>query len=254
MSWAARRRFIILLVVGIVVAAFAAIVLISTIYKTPTCTDGVKNQNEAGVDCGGPCPYLCMADEQPPTVLYTKTITNSAGRTDIIASVENKNAAAAAKDVPYRVTFYDSDSILLGTISGMLDLPPGATVPVYIPSVLSSGHKVANAFLSIDSSAPRWYSAVVDPRVVPAVSDIVQGGSVSAPRIEAILTNPSAYPLTNVQVIVVVENIQKEVLAASQTVVLNVPPEGQATAVFTWNDRFPGTPASIDIVPIIPLP
>ncbi len=25
----------------------------------PTCTDGIKNQGEASVDCGGPCPNTC---------------------------------------------------------------------------------------------------------------------------------------------------------------------------------------------------
>ncbi|MBI4441515.1 hypothetical protein HY639_05080 [Candidatus Woesearchaeota archaeon] len=27
--------------------------------KTPTCTDRIKNQNEQGIDCGGPCPAGC---------------------------------------------------------------------------------------------------------------------------------------------------------------------------------------------------
>ncbi|MBT4258239.1 hypothetical protein HOD88_03605 [archaeon] len=30
----------------------------------PTCTDGIKNQKEEGVDCGGPCPWKCEV-EQP---------------------------------------------------------------------------------------------------------------------------------------------------------------------------------------------
>lgn len=25
----------------------------------PTCSDGIKNQGEASVDCGGPCPATC---------------------------------------------------------------------------------------------------------------------------------------------------------------------------------------------------
>ncbi len=30
-----------------------------TISATPTCFDGILNQNEAGVDCGGPCAKIC---------------------------------------------------------------------------------------------------------------------------------------------------------------------------------------------------
>jgi hypothetical protein len=29
----------------------------------PTCSDGIQNQNEGGIDCGGPCPYSCNIEE-----------------------------------------------------------------------------------------------------------------------------------------------------------------------------------------------
>ena len=77
MSWAARRRFFILLILGAVVAAFIAILSIATLYKSPTCTDGVENQGEAGIDCGGPCSFLCTDLQHPPTVLFTKAFTDS---------------------------------------------------------------------------------------------------------------------------------------------------------------------------------
>ena len=31
----------------------------------PTCTDGIQNQGEAGVDCGGPCPNACPGEQVP---------------------------------------------------------------------------------------------------------------------------------------------------------------------------------------------
>ena len=74
MSWAARRRFFILLIIGIIVVAFLTTVLISTFYKTPTCSDNVQNQSEQGIHCGGPCPYLCTALEQVPVVLFTQVL------------------------------------------------------------------------------------------------------------------------------------------------------------------------------------
>ena len=101
MSWATKRRFVILSIVGAFVIAFLAILSFTIFYKTPSCTDGIQNQGETGIDCGGPCPYLCTSQELPPTVLFTKTVSNGAGRTDVIASVENQNQTAAAIGVPY---------------------------------------------------------------------------------------------------------------------------------------------------------
>lgn len=254
MSWAARRRFLILLVLGAIAAVFFVLLSIATFYKTPSCTDGTQNQDEEGVDCGGSCPYLCAAALQPPTVLFTKALTNSVGRTDVIASIENKNASAGAKSVPYRITLYGTDQTLIQTVSGMLDLPPGATQPVYASGVASGRQVVAGAFLSIDASAPQWFSMTADPRIIPSVLDAKQTGIASAPRVEAILANSSTASLSNVPVVVMVYDVRGSVVAASRTLVSTIPAQGRATAVFTWNDAFPDTVASIKVVPIVPLP
>jgi len=254
MSWAARRRFFILCIIGIVVIAFLATLFIATFYKAPTCTDGVQNQGETGIDCGGPCPYLCREQQQPPTVLFTKALGNGAGRIDVVAEIENKNAGAAAKNVPYSITLYGADHSLVQKVDGTLDLPPGASIPVFFPGIAPGKRSVASAFLDIAPSAPRWFSLPRDPRIVPTVSNITQGGTTSVPRIEAILTNPSVTVLTNVQAIVLVRNSKGDVVAASSTVVPLIPAQGQATATFTWNSAFSEVPASIEVIPIVPLP
>ena len=33
--------------------------MLCTVGEAPTCFDGILNQNEAGVDCGGPCAKIC---------------------------------------------------------------------------------------------------------------------------------------------------------------------------------------------------
>jgi len=254
MSWAARRRFIILLIIGAVVAAFLAVVLIATLYKTPTCTDGIQNQEEQGIDCGGPCPYLCTALEQPPVVLFTKVLRNADGRTDVIAMVENKNANAAAKNVPYTITLYGVGNVFIQKVDGTLDLPPRTTEPVYVSGVVSGNQKVTSAFLDINSSSPQWYFMPSDLRVVPTVLDTSRSSTVSGSRIDATLSNPSVTPLVNVEAIIFVYNANKDVIAASRTIVPSIASQGQATATFTWNNSFSGMPALIMVVPIIPLP
>ena len=254
MSWAARRRFFILLIIGAVVVVFFTVVFVATFTKAPSCTDGVTNGGEAGIDCGGPCAYLCIAEVQPPTVLFTKAIQNGAGRIDVIAEVENKNADAAAKNVPYRITLRGVGQVLIQEVSGTLDLPPGATVSVFIPNIASGKQAVASAFLDITPSSPEWFALATDPRIIPTVSNTTQDGSTDAPRIEAILVNGSASTLTDVQVIVLVRDTYKNVIAASKTIVPVIPAQGKATATFTWNNAFYSVPASIEVVPIIPLP
>jgi hypothetical protein len=254
MSWAAGRRLIILLIIGAVVAAFLAILFISTVYKAPSCSDGVQNQGEAGVDCGGPCVNRCAAQEQSPTVLFTKAVPNGTGRTDAVAEVENKNSDAAARNVAYTITFYGAGQSVIGQASGTLDLPPNATVPVFIPGVASGNQQVVNAFLEINTSSLQWVSMPTDTRILPQVATPQLQGTVSAPRVEAVLTDASVTALTNVHAIVFVYDSAGDVIGASSTILPTIPAQGQATALFTWSAAFPAVPTLIEVIPVIPLP
>ena len=254
MSWAARRRFIILFILGAVAVAFIAIVGIATFSKAPSCSDGVQNQGEDSIDCGGPCPYLCVEEQHAPTVLFTKAIPNGAGRTDVIASIENINAAAAAKNVPYTITLYGAGQVYVQQVTGTLDLPPASTVPVFVPGISSGNQKTIRAFLTIASSSPDWFTMRGDSRARPIVVNTTIGGATSTPRIDATLGNSGVTPLTNVRTIVLVRDEHGEVIAASQTIVPTIPAQGEATATFTWNSAFPSAPARIEVLPVILLP
>lgn len=254
MNWAARRRFMIALIVGAVVVAFTAVVLIATLYETPSCTDGVQNQNEAGIDCGGPCAYLCTADMQTPVVLYTKVLQNADGRTDIIASVENKNIDAATENVPYRLKLYGSGQVFLQEITGAIDLPPRTTALLYLPGVAVGKQEVVNAFLYVDASALRWFAIDPSTLLAPIVSNVAQSGTKDRPRVKSTLENPSIRSLTNTAVIVVVRDENGNVIAASRTFVPIIPAQGEAEAIFTWNNAFSSTPATIEVTPVISLP
>lgn len=254
MSWAARRRLIISVIIGMVIVGVLAVASYATLSDAPSCVDNTQNQNEVGIDCGGPCAYLCTAQVQPPTVLYTKALSYGGGRTDVIASVENKNANAAAKNVPYRIILYGKGQALVQEVTGTIDLPPGTAVPVFVPQIASGKQAVTGAFLDIAASSVKWFSMTAGERSVPIVLSTTQSGTVEAPRIQATLSNPTATSYANVRTIILVRNKDGDVIAASSTVLPSIPAQGEATASFTWNKAFSEAPAAIEVVPIIPLP
>lgn len=254
MSWAARRRFIILFLLGAAAFAFAAIVFIATFSKAPSCSDGTQNQDEAGVDCGGPCAFLCVEQVHAPTVLFTKALPNGSGRTDVVASVENINTNAAAKDVPYTITLYGAGQMFVQEVTGTFDLPPSSSVAVFIPGISSGNQRTIRAFLTIATSSLEWYSLTADELVRPIAVSTTLGGATSSPRIDASISNASVMPMTNVRVIALVYSQQGEVIAASQTVVPSIPAQGQSIATFTWNTPFTSMPAKIEVRPLTSLP
>lgn len=253
MSWAAQRRFLILTILASIGVAMSTLLFIVVFYKTPSCADGVQNQDEMGVDCGGSCAYLCLSQIQPPTVLFTRAIATSSGRTDFIARVENKNAAAA-KNVPYTISYTIVGDTTQKTVSGFIDIPPVTTTSIYLPGVVTGGKKVVRPFLNLAQEDSKWYALATDPRILPLVSNTVLGTATSTPRIDVSLTNQSVIDLKEVPLFVFVRDSAGEILSASQTVASFIPAQGTASATFTWNEPFPGIPSVIEVLPVVPLP
>ncbi len=258
MNWATQRRIIIGSIIALVFLALLAVTLIATLYETPSCTDNTKNQDEQGIDCGGSCAYLCAAQTQPPVTLFTRALSQVPGRTDVIAAVSNPNLTAAAKNVRYTITLFGESRTPVHTVSGMLDLPPakseGGNLFVFFPTAFTDTRAIASANLEIDAATIRWFRMETDPRIIPEVRSYTLSNEFTSPRIETTLTNPSPRPLTNIKVVASVYDGAGNVLGASQTVLPNIPAQGSAPAVFTWNAPFNASVTRVEIQPVIALP
>lgn len=246
MSWASSRRTLILLVLVAVAALVAVGTLIATLYQAPSCADGKRNQDETGVDCGGSCKLLCTDSQTAPVVSFVRELPQNSGRLDVIAYVENPNAFAAAKDVRYEIEFLGENGTTLGTKTGTIDLPPAASVPIYIPNAFADALSVRQTFLSFERESIRWYTP--EEELEPFGVDAIQvAGTEDAPRVTATITNPSTDSSRNVKVVATLFDEEGVVFAASQTVIASLAGRGEASVVFTWNAAFSSNPARIDV-------
>jgi len=251
MSWAARRKFIIIAsIVGVIVAVLA-VTVIAIVYETPTCTDGKQNADERGIDCGGACLYQCLADVERPTVRFVRPISPQPGRYDVIAYIDNRNPSLAARGVRVSVELFDMDRISVGTKEATVDIPAGATVPVYIPEAYRGNAVVAQAFLTIDEGSMRFYEPPV--RHTPPVVSAIETEHSGEPRIRAVLDNPTAYPIFDIRPIATVFDREGNAVAASQTYLPQLGAQGEAQIIFAWNRAFSEAPARVEVLPVIPL-
>ncbi len=250
MSWAAERRTLILTIIGLVVIAALAVMLIALIYEAPSCNDGKQNQEEEGIDCGGTCTYLCSAlvPAPVPTVSFVRALALPNGRTDVIAYVENKNPTAAIEDARFIIELFSSDRTLVATQSGTIDLPPATDVPIFVPNFFSGNQEVAQAFLSFDETTLKWMKHEPVPVTLVAKDTFISGAA--TPRVTAMIVNSSALPAASVKVVATVYDASGNVIAASQTLIPQISGFSEVPAVFTWNTPFSATPARIDVQPI----
>ncbi len=251
MSWALRRRLIVIGLIAAVIAGALSYLYFGYIRSAPSCMDHTQNHGEEGIDCGGTCTYLCTASESAPSVRFVRPVSPAPGRTDVIAYVDNPNTNAAAKDLHFTVELYDAQNVLVAKKDGALDLPPAATVPVFIPNLATGNAQVAHAFLTLDTPEHEWYR-YQDTRTIPTVSDVSLTPG-QEPRITAVAHNPSARPIDSTVFVVTLFNGEGNAIAASRTVA-SLPAQGTAQLVFTWPNPFPGDVSRVEVNPVVPLP
>jgi len=209
--------------------------------------DHKQDQGEDGIDCGGPCPYLCSIDEVAPRVVFVRPVSPQLGRTDVIAYIDNQNPSAGAGDVSYTLELYGSNGAVLATHTGTISLPPETTIPLYLSDVYSGNLSVAQAFLTIDPNSLKWQSTTSKP-ILPTPSNI-QIQNTQTPKITATLKNPTAIELDEETVIATVFDQSNNAIAASQTIIPILASQGTAQVTFTWNRAFSGTPVRVEILP-----
>ena len=85
----------------------------------PSCSDGIQNQGEQGIDCGGPCANVCIPSDIKPIgatgqlQIFHSTPTGIS----ILVQVQNPNSAYAADRFSYTFKIYDNQNVLLSEIT-----------------------------------------------------------------------------------------------------------------------------------------
>ena len=249
MSWAGKRRLLVGAIGVSLIFFVITLIIVPTVYQSPSCTDHTQNQDEEGIDCGGSCAYLCTERVQAPAVRFAKAVYPKNNRVDVFAYIDNPNINAAAFDVPYKITLYAPDQSVLKVVEGTFNLPPNKSVPLFVSGVFNAPVTGARAFVTIDAAKIRWFKGA-RALPVPQADAPKIGGTPDEPRVTATLTNTSVQPETDISVVAVVYDAQGAVIAATQTYVPVISPSQSAVVTFTWSRAFSTSPARIEIVPV----
>lgn len=252
MSWAGNQRLLIVAGILFVVLVVLAVILVLTLPKEPSCSDGLWNQDESGVDCGGSCAYLCLADTAQPSVSYVRALEQN-GRIDVTALVKNNEPSAFVKGAPYTVELFSPEGVLLASKEGEIDLPSGEEVPVFIPGIAPSGLVVGRAFLSFNEEGLKFVRGDTS-RALPRADAVRVSDEERQPRVMASLFNPSARTLFDLVVVAVVRDTDGTIIAASQTLIESLGAQSAEEIIFAWNEPFVRPAGPIEIRAVLPLP
>lgn len=244
MPWALYRQVVIALGVGAVLIFAGATAYFFFVYEAPSCADQVQNQDEEGVDCGGACALLCEAPNI--SVVWSRSVRVAPGVYHTAAHVRNPDTAAAG-EVGYEVSLFDTENILVARREGEIFLAPGEIAPLLETNIVTGERVPARTFVEV---TPRAFARAAREPAAITVSTFSFDPALL--RLTAGLHNTTPESVRGVEVVAFLFDTSGTIVAASKTLVEEIPPRGRSDIFFTWQEPF-ALPSRIDITPR-PLP
>lgn len=237
-----------MLYIGLVVLVLIAVVspLAYKLYPKATCFDGKRNQDELGIDCDGSCLKVCIERTSPLRSLWARSFKVTEGVFSATAQISNANFSLGARNVPYTFKFYDERNVLIGQRQGVTDILPNATFPVFEGLVETGNRLPLKTFFEFTES-PKWERLNDQPTLTVKNKELTN--EAVAPRLSATLVNDNIFPIKNVSVVAVLYDADGTAIAASKTVLNEVPKSDSKTIIFTWPMPFERMVSYIDIYP-----
>lgn len=248
-SWSTSHKLTYGAIIFLAIAGIITYIFFTKIYRPPSCTDGILNQRELGVDCGGPCSKLCASSFVPLQVLWARGDMVAPGYYNLGAYIVNKNTQGAAY-VAYTMTVYDDKGVTLGNRKGNILVVPRRNALIFQPAFNIGQKKLGRISVTIDSIT--WKRALDTGIDLEIVNTAFSQDSIQGSRVDTLITNPTVTPVPGLTVYAIVYDAEGTTLGFSETRLDKVQARSSERVSFTWPYAPKTAVATIEIIPIAP--
>ena len=235
-SWSAKRRLSIL---GILITFFAVISVFVWFFfvRSPaSCSDGVKNENELGVDCGGACKAVCKEEAVPLTTIWSKVFPVRQGLVSAAALIENPNGRFSLPKLAYNFRIYDKDNVVITERKGVTFANANERFLILEPNI-SVGERVPmRAFIEL--SPPDWNRLPHAAVQIPVTIQQQVLGAGDTPTLSARIDNNGLSTLYDLTVLALVVDKDDNAVGVSSTFVNSLAAGATSDLMFTWPQAF----------------
>lgn len=241
MKWRTKRQLTILLIV--LTPIIALIVLWWFLSRPePNCFDGIMNQNEGGIDCGGVCENICLDQVPEPFTEWSRSFRESDSTYSAVASVRNGTDTFTAENTAYIFRLLDSEGVLVKEYKGRGYIPALDRFVVYVPSIEVGSREVSlTTFQFVEQ--PRFERAA--PVAVRFGSERVESFELGT-RVTSSIRLSSDETLEDIIVIAVLLDDAGTVFEASQTRIQELRPSVSEDIIFTWPEDLVNSIGSVE--------
>ncbi len=216
--------------------------------KAPTCFDGKKNGNEAGVDCGGVCrPCEIKKNIKPLEITDKSIVYGGKGKYDAVVTIKNPNTLYGASTIRYTISLVSADGEVIMKKTGEDFILP-TQERFFIETNIESNVVPKDLNISIDYIDWKKFVDYKDPDFL--VQNVQFGkveSGINYAKAFALIRNNSDFDFREVRVYVVIKDENDKPIAVSATTIGNFQARDERDFTLTWPYRFPGIMSSIEI-------
>lgn len=231
LTWGRKRQIMIIGVLSLLLIGIFTLGFYLLFSKPKTCFDGIKNQGETGIDCGGDCARICRDDSRGLIVSWVRLFKIRDGLYSAAAQIENPNVGSIASNVPYTFTLKDKSGATVTTREGEVFIPSHKSFVIF-EGTIQADSLPETVFFQFDES-PDWQkSSYVEPELV--IENKQLANEDTSPRLTATVRNPNISEVKDITLSALVYDDQGNTVQVSQTYVEEIAPGASANVTFTW--------------------
>jgi len=247
------RRIVKQLVIGLIFLLILAGIgywIYNTAKPEPTCTDGIKNQGEEEIDCGGPCSLCELVHIKEIEVLWAKAIKGQGNFYDLSAKIKNPNQNYGSGQIDYQFELYDSNNQLIAKYSDTTFILPNQTK--YLLKIKAESNLMVGeaklSFSQVEWQKPNDYqspSLVVQQKEYRLLNEQDLGFA----QVRALLTNKSNFDFDKVDIDILLFDQDHQLLAINTNEIRTLLAGQERDFVTTWFNPIKGQVAFIEVEP-----
>ncbi len=243
------RRQLVILMVPITIVAMTVFLMYQRYRTVPTCFDGIQNQQEAGVDCGGECDSCRLFQTKPPEVTWTRIIRAREESYDAVVFIKNPNQQHGAPRLEYTVILRDANGVEIGKRANSTFLLPDEEVMIVEPDIRTPLIPNSVDFNVITVAWTREYTphAPYDlglSRRSHSIVETPRGSKESVVKTDIFNNTSERFSVVHVSIFLYDEN--RNIIGVNKTIVENLGAGETRPLEFVWPEAIQGTITSIE--------
>lgn len=218
-------------------------------YVAPTCFDGKQNQNEEGIDCGGPCELVCSFKTVDPIVKWKRIVELREGVYSVVVFIENPNINIEALNVPYQIKLYDKEGFLVSERVGEIYIPSNKQFPIFETNFQAGNRIPEKITFNFLNKNFKWVEKQDIENGFAVVNTQFQEKN-NSPRVTANIENNSTRDINNLELVVLLYDEENNLIHSSKTFFDKLKKDSTERVIFTWPNLFEKEVFKIDVIPV----